>query len=87
LSFTGSHYGEHIGIWVYKRVNIEHKNEKEKLKKEDGRRLRLTLTTEQSVKEMQVIGTLAIPVFRHSFGIINWHQEETQNWTEKQGKC
>jgi hypothetical protein len=28
--------------------------------------------------KMQAIGSLAVPVLRHSFGIINWHQEEIQ---------
>jgi hypothetical protein len=36
---------------------------------------------------MQAIGSLATPVLRYSSGIINWHQEEIQNWTEKQEKC
>jgi hypothetical protein len=36
---------------------------------------------------MQAIGSLAVPVLRYSFGIINWHQEEIQkNWIEKK-KC
>jgi hypothetical protein len=42
--------------------NIEHKNEKEKLKKTCVRRLRLTLNTELSAEnKMQVIVTLAVP--------------------------
>jgi hypothetical protein len=36
---------------------------------------------------MQAIGSLAVPVLRYSFGIINRHQEEIQNWIEKQEKC
>jgi hypothetical protein len=36
---------------------------------------------------MQAIGSLAIPVLRYSFGIINWRQEGRQSWTEKQEKC
>ena len=58
---------------------IQHKNEKEKLKKEYLRRLRLILGTELSAKnKIQAIGSLAVAVLRYSFGIINWHQEELQ---------
>jgi hypothetical protein len=28
---------------------------------------------------MVATGSLAVPVLRYSFGIINWHQEEIQN--------
>jgi hypothetical protein len=57
--------------------DIQHKNEKEKLKKEYLRRLRLVLGTKLSGKnKIQAIGSLAVPVLRYSFGIINWHQEE-----------
>jgi len=59
--------------------DIQHKNEKEKLKKEYLRRLRLVLGTELSAKnKIQAIGTLAVPVLRYSFGIVNWHEEELQ---------
>jgi hypothetical protein len=35
--------------------------------------------TELSTKnKLQTTGTLAVPVLRYSFGIINWHQEEIQ---------
>ena len=54
---------------VYKYLGIEesfviqHKNEKEKLKKEYLRRLRLVLSTELSAKnKIQAIGSLAVPV-------------------------
>ena len=59
-----------------KRYDIDHKNEKEKLKKEYLRRMRLVLGTELSVKyKIQAIGTLVVPVLRYSCGIINWCQE------------
>jgi hypothetical protein len=32
---------------------------------------------------MQAIGSLAIPVLRYSFGIINWNQEEIQKLDRK----
>jgi hypothetical protein len=57
-------------------LDIELKNEKEKLKKEYWMRLRLVLGTELSAKnKIQAIGSLAVPVLRYSFGIVNWHQE------------
>jgi hypothetical protein len=35
---------------------------------------------------MQAIGSLAVPVLRYSFRIINWHQEETQKPDRKTRK-
>ena len=56
--------------------DIKHKNEKEKLKKEYLRRLRLVLGTELSTKnKIQATGSLAIPVLKYSCGIVNWCQE------------
>jgi len=78
---------------VYKYLGIEegfdiqHKNEKEKLKKEYLRRLRLVLSKELSAKnKIQAIGSLAVTVPRYSFGIINWHQEELQKLDRKTRK-
>ena len=78
---------------VYKYLDIEesfdiqHKNEKEKLKEEYLRRLRLVLSTELSAKiKIQAIGSLTVPVLRYSFGIINWHQEELQKLDRKTRK-
>jgi hypothetical protein len=66
-------------LGIEESFDIQHKNEKEKLKKEYLRRLRLVMGTELSVKnKIQAIGSLAVPVLRYSFGIINWHQEELQ---------
>jgi hypothetical protein len=63
-------------LGVAENHNIEHKNEKEKLKKEYVWRLRLTLNTELSAKnKMQATGSLVVPVLRYSFRIINRHQE------------
>ena len=43
------------------------------------RRLRLVLGTELSAKnKIQAIGSLAVPVLRYRFGIVNWHQEKLQ---------
>jgi len=66
-------------LGVEESFDVQHKNEKEKLKKEYLRRLRLVLCTELSAKnKIQAIGSLAVPVLRYSFGIINWHREELQ---------
>jgi hypothetical protein len=40
-----------------------------------------------ATNKMQAIGSLAIPVLRYSFGIINWHQEEIQKLDRKTEKC
>ena len=67
--------------------DIQHKNEKEKLKKEYLRRLRLVLGRELSVRnKIQAIGSLALPVLRYSFGIVNWHQGELQKLDRKTRK-
>ena len=43
------------------------------------RRLRLVLGTELSAKnKILAIGSLAVPVLRYSFGIVNLHQKELQ---------
>jgi hypothetical protein len=71
-------------LGVAENHSIEHKNEKEKLKKEYVRKLKLILNTELSTKnKMQAIGSLAVQVLRYSFGIINWHQEEIQKLDRK----
>ena len=50
-------------LGIEENFDIKHKNEKEKLKKEYLRRLRLVLSTELSAKKkFQAIGTLAVPV-------------------------
>jgi hypothetical protein len=49
------------------------------LKKKYIRILRLILNTDKSEKNGST-GSLAVPVLRYSFGIINWHQEQIQSW-------
>jgi hypothetical protein len=42
------------------------------------------MNTQLSAKiKMQGIGSLAVPVLRYSFGIINWHREEVQKLDRK----
>jgi len=89
---------EYLGI--EESFDIQHKNEKENLKKEYLRRLRLVLGTELSAKnKIQGIGSLAVAVLRYGFEVVNWHQktaktrsenEETTNhsWTaSSKGRC
>ena len=65
-------------LGIEESFDIQHKNEKGKLKKE-YLRMKLVLGTELSAKnKIQAIGSLAVPVLRYSFGIVNWHQEELQ---------
>ena len=74
-------------LGIEESFDIQHKNVKEKLKKEYLRRLRLVLGTELSAKnKIQAIGSLAVPVLRYSFGIVNWHQEELQKLDRKTRK-
>jgi hypothetical protein len=75
-------------LGVEESHNIEHKKEKDRLKKEYIRRLRLILSTELSAKnKMQAIGSLTIPVLRYSFGFINCIKRKYKSWTGNQEKC
>ena len=74
-------------LGIEESFDIQDKNEKEKLKKEYLRRLRLVLGTELSAKnKIQAIGLLTVLVLRYSFGIINWNQEELQKLDRKTRK-
>jgi len=74
-------------LGIEESFDVQHKKEKEKLKKEYLRRLRLVLGTELSTKnKIQANGSLAVPVHRYSFRIVNWHQEEFQNLDRKTWK-
>jgi hypothetical protein len=74
-------------LGIEENHNIEHKKEKERLKKEYVRRLRLIMNTELRAKnKMQAGGSLVVPVLRYSFVIINWHREELRKLDWKQGK-
>jgi hypothetical protein len=71
-------------LGIKESFDIQHKNEKERLKKKYLERLRFVLGTELSAKnKIQATGLLAVPVLRYSFGIINWHQEELQKLDRK----
>jgi uncharacterized protein YicC (UPF0701 family) len=74
-------------LGIEESFDVQHNNEKEKLKKEYLRRLRLVLGTELSVKnKIQAIGSLAVPVLIYSFGIVNCHKEELQKLDRKTRK-
>ena len=56
---------------------INHNAMKEKSRAEYKQRLRLILKSELNAKnKIEAINTLAIPVLRYSFGIVNWRLEE-----------
>jgi hypothetical protein len=77
----------HMYLGIEQSHDIQHKNEKEKLKRQYVKRLTLVLDTELSAKnKIQAIGALAVPVLRYSFGIINWHQEKLQKLDRKTRK-
>jgi hypothetical protein len=60
---------------------------KERLKKEYSRRLRMILKSELNAKnKVTVIGRLAVPVLRYSFGIINWRLGEIKKIDRKTRK-
>jgi len=74
-------------LGIEENFDVQHKNEKEKLKKEYWMRLRLVLGTELRAKnKIQAVGSLAVPVLRYSFGIVNWHQDELQKLDRKTRK-
>jgi hypothetical protein len=59
-------------LGIKENFDIQHKIEKEKLKNEYLRRLRLVLGTELNAKnKIQAIRSLAVPILRYSFGIVN----------------
>jgi hypothetical protein len=66
---------------------IQHQQMKERLKNEYIRRLRMILKSELNAKnKITAIGTLAIPLLRYSFGIINWRLEEIKKIDRKTRK-
>ena len=77
----------YVYLGIEDRHDREHKNEKEKLKKEYLRRLRLVLGTDLSSKnKIQASGSLAVPALSYSFGIFNWHHKEMQKPDRKMRK-
>ena len=60
---------------------------KENLKEEYVRRLRMIVKSELNARnKITAIGSLAVPVLRYSFGIINWRIEEIKQTDRKTRK-
>jgi hypothetical protein len=74
-------------LGIEENSDIQHKNEKEKRKKESLKRLRLVLGAELRAKnKIQAIRSLAVPVLRYSIGSVNWHQKKQQKLDRKTRK-
>jgi hypothetical protein len=74
--------------YIYLGIEQNHdtgqKNAKEKLNKEYLRRWRLVFDAELNTKnKVQTNGSMAVPVLRHSSGILNWRAEELQKLDRK----
>ena len=60
---------------------------KERLKQDYSGRLRMMLKSDLNARnKITAIGALAVPVLRHSFGIINWKIEEIEKDERKTRK-
>ena len=63
---------------------IQHRNMKEKIRKERYRRVRTMLQSELNAKnKLETINTLAIPVVSYSFNEVNWNLEEMKRIDRK----
>jgi hypothetical protein len=70
-------------LGIEKGVGIQHQQMKEKLKQEYNRRLRIILKSDLNARnKITAVGALAVPVFRYSFGVINWKIDDIKNWQE-----
>jgi hypothetical protein len=66
---------------------IQHQQMKERLKQEYSRRLRMILKSELNARnKITAVAALTVPVFRYSFGIIDWRTEETKKKKKLTGK-
>ena len=64
-------------LGIEESEGIQHQQMKERLKQEYSRRLRMILKSELNARnKITAIRTLAVPVLRYSFGIINWRLEK-----------
>jgi hypothetical protein len=75
-------------MYKYLRIEdsegIQHQQMKERLKQEYSRRLRMILISELNARNKIIaIGALAVPVLKHSFGIINQRIEEIKKMIRK----
>ena len=79
------------GIYKYLDVDesdgIQHSKMKEKVRKEDLRRVRLILITELNGRNKpEAVNSLAVPVVQYSFGIIVWNISELKKIDTKTRK-
>ena len=62
--------------------------EKDKMKKEYLRRLRLVLDKELNIKnKILVTGSMTVPVHRYILELLTGAKKNCKNWIEKQGNC
>jgi hypothetical protein len=67
-------------LGIEESEGIQHQHMKGRMKQEYSRRLRMILKFKLNAKnKITAIGTLAVPVLRYSFGIINWRIEEIRS--------
>ena len=71
-------------LGIEKSDGIQHKNMKEKIRKECYRRVREVLQSELNTKnKLEAINTLAIPVVSYTFNVVNWNLEEIKRIDRK----
>jgi hypothetical protein len=74
-------------LGIEESEGIQHQQMKERLKQEYRRRLRMILKSELNARnKITATGALAVPVLRHSFGIINWRTQEIKKIDRKTRK-
>ena len=74
-------------IGIEESEGVQHQQIKDRLKKEYSRRLRMILKSELNARnKITSIGALAVPVLRHSCGIIKWRIEEIKKIDRKTRK-
>ena len=75
-------------LGIEEKDGIQHQQMKERLQQEYRRRLRMILKSELNAKnKITAVGVLAVPVLRHSFGIIKWRIEERNKMTGRLERC
>ena len=70
-------------VGIEESEGIQHQQMKERLKQEYRRMLKSELNARNKIT---AIGALAVPVLKHSFGIINWRIEEIKQIDRKTRK-
>jgi len=74
-------------LGIGENEGIQHQQMKERMKQEYIRRLRMILQSELNARnKITATGTLAVPILRYIFGIINWRTEEIKKIDRKTKK-